>query len=96
MHQPLAQVVTGWFAYHAVPGNHAALAAFRYYVMFQWRRTLRRRSQKDALTWKEIARLADCRNRAFSTHGLCTVLPSNTQGRSRMREFRSYLCGGAG
>ncbi|MCP4385410.1 MAG: maturase [Hyphomicrobiales bacterium] len=67
MHQPtaqtgkwLARVVKGYFAYHAVPGNVAALAAFRYHVMNLWRRTLRRRSQKDAMTWKEIARLADC------------------------------------
>lgn len=66
MHQPtamtgawLAQVVGGYFAYHAVPGNRAALAAFRYHVVNLWRRTLRRRSQKDAMTWREIGRLAD-------------------------------------
>ena len=65
MHQPIAQqgqwlgqVVRGYFAYHAVPGNIAALTAFRHYVTVLWRRTLRRRSQKDALSWPRIARLA--------------------------------------
>ena len=54
MHQPipeqggwLRQVVTGYFAYHGVPTNSRALVAFRYHVLKLWRRTLRRRSQKD-------------------------------------------------
>ena len=66
MHQPipeqgrwLKQVVTGFFAYHAVPTNGRALAAFRYHVLDLWRRTLRRRSQKDGATWERIAKMAD-------------------------------------
>ena len=66
MHEPLAQqgqwlrqVVNGYFAYHAVPGNYAALAAFRYHVTDLWRRTLRRRSQKDHMTWERITRVAE-------------------------------------
>jgi hypothetical protein len=66
MHQPipqqgkwLAQVVRGYFAYHAVPTNFPALGAFLHYVKRIWRWTLRRRSQKDRLTWERIARLAD-------------------------------------
>ena len=66
MHQPipaqgrwLAQVVRGYFAYHAVPTNFPALGAFLHYVKRIWRWTLRRRSQKDRLTWDRIARLAD-------------------------------------
>jgi RNA-directed DNA polymerase len=65
-HQPLAvqgrwlrQVVTGFFAYHAVPTNGRALGAFRYHVTNLWRRTLRRRSQKDRTTWARITKLAD-------------------------------------
>ena len=65
MHQPipvqgrwLKQVVTGYFNYHAVPTNSGALAAFRAHVVDLWRRTLRRRSQKDASTWTRIARIA--------------------------------------
>ena len=54
----LRQVVTGWFNYHAVPANRAALAAFRYHVMCLWRRALRRRSQRDRTTWRRIAALA--------------------------------------
>jgi hypothetical protein len=66
MHEPipvqgqwLRQVVRGYFAYHAVPTNSRAIGAFRYHVTNLWRRTLRRRSQKDALTWERMARLAN-------------------------------------
>ena len=66
MHQPipvqgrwLTQVVNGYFAYHAVPTNRRALMAFRHHVTDLWRRTLRRRSQKDRLTWARMAKLAD-------------------------------------
>ena len=34
------------------------LSAFRLHVTNLWRRTLRRRSQKDRMTWERIARLA--------------------------------------
>ena len=54
----LKAVVTGYFAYHAVPTNRRALGAFRYHVTDLWRRTLRRRSQKDGLTWPRIAKIA--------------------------------------
>jgi hypothetical protein len=66
MHQPipeqgrwLGQVVTGFFAYHAVPTNDRALQTFRSNVKDLWRRTLRRRSQKDRMTWQRIRQLAD-------------------------------------
>jgi group II intron reverse transcriptase/maturase len=66
MHQPipeqgcwLAQVIRGYFAYHAVPTNFPALSALRYYVTRLWLRTLRRRSQKDNFTWERIIKLAN-------------------------------------
>src|ERR1019366_5331730 len=65
MHEPipaqgkwLAQVVRGYFAYHAVPSNARSLQTFRHYVKMLWMRTLRRRSQKDSTTWERIERLA--------------------------------------
>jgi RNA-directed DNA polymerase len=65
-HQPipeqgrwLRQLVTGFFAYHAVPTNSAALSTFRYNVMGLWRRSLARRSQKARLTWTRMGKLAD-------------------------------------
>ena len=65
-HQPipiqglwLRRVVTGFFAYHGVPTNGRALAAFRYHVLDLWRRALRRRSQRTKLTWERMVRLAD-------------------------------------
>ena len=65
MHEPipqqgrwLAQVIRGYFAYHAVPTNYQRLGAFHYHVTVLWRRTLRRRSQKDWTTWERVSRLA--------------------------------------
>jgi len=55
----LKQVVTGYFAYHAVPTNIRALVSFRYHVTNLWRRTLRLRSQKDRTTWERMTKLAD-------------------------------------
>jgi RNA-directed DNA polymerase len=54
----LKAVVTGFFAYHAVPTNARALDAFRHHVTDLWRRTLRRRSQKDHMTWQRMTSLA--------------------------------------
>ena len=56
--QWLRAVVTGYFAYHAVPSNSRAIGAFRYHVVHLWRRTLRRRSQKDRLTWARMDQIA--------------------------------------
>src|SRR5215469_1049671 len=55
----LAQVVAGYFAYHAVPTNSRAVAAFRYHVVILWYRELRRRSQRVRLVWERMAELAD-------------------------------------
>jgi RNA-directed DNA polymerase len=66
MHRPipeqgkwLGRVIRGYFNYHAVPTNARALAAFRHHVTDLWRRTLRRRSQKDRITWARMTKLAD-------------------------------------
>lgn len=65
-HQPipeqgawLRQVVRGFFTYHAVPTNSHALVAFHHHVVDLWRRSLRRRSQKDTTSWERMAQLAD-------------------------------------
>ena len=55
----LAQVVSGYFAYHAVPTNSPALHAFRYHVVVLWHRQLCRRSQRAYLVWERMAKLAD-------------------------------------
>ena len=66
MHQPipeqgkwLAQVVRGYFAYHAVPTNERKIGAFRHFVKMLWLRTLQRRSQRRGITWDRIDKLAD-------------------------------------
>ncbi len=55
----LKQVVTGFFVYHAVPTNSRALRAFRHHVTGLWLRALRRRSQKDSMTWARLKKIAD-------------------------------------
>ena len=55
----LRQVVTGHFAYFAVPTNIRALTAFRLRVTHLWRRTLERRSQRSRLDWGRIGKLSD-------------------------------------
>src|SRR5246127_5234541 len=55
----LRQVVTGHFAYYAVPTNIRALTAFRLCVTNLWRRTLERRSQRSRLVWERTAKLSD-------------------------------------
>src|SRR5690242_5022665 len=57
-HQPVAgvgrwlrSVVQGYFNYHAVPGNLDSLKSFRHQVVWRWLRALRRRSQRNRMTW---------------------------------------------
>lgn len=65
MHQPivdqgrwLASVIRGYFAYHAIPGNWAALGSFRRQCTRIWHKTLRRRSHKTRITWVRMEALA--------------------------------------
>lgn len=54
----LRRVVQGYLNYHAVPTNSRNMWAFRFHVTDLWRRSLRRRSQKDDTTWARMTRLA--------------------------------------
>jgi group II intron reverse transcriptase/maturase len=64
-HEPIGQVgawltrvLRGYFNYHAVPDNLKRLAGFRHEVCRAWLDQLRRRSQKDKMTWARFGRLA--------------------------------------
>ncbi len=64
-HEPIGQVgawltrvMRGYFNYHAVPDNLKRLAGFRHEVCRAWLDQLRRRSQKDKMTWARFGRLA--------------------------------------
>jgi RNA-directed DNA polymerase len=48
-----------WRTFVDIPfhGNYRALSAFLHWVTDLWRRTLRRRSQKDGLTWDRMTKL---------------------------------------
>jgi hypothetical protein len=82
----LAQVIKGFFAYHGVPTNIAALGKFRHQVIRLWLRTLRRRSQQDDTLWTRMEKVAADflpKPKSFIP-GLLCVSPPGTQGRSRM------------
>jgi RNA-directed DNA polymerase len=83
----LASVVRGHARYFGVPGNGRALAAFRHWVGWYWGRALRRRSQADRITWKQMSQLVA---RWLPPVKICHPRPHQrlaaiTQGRSRMR-----------
>jgi group II intron reverse transcriptase/maturase len=50
----LQQVVRGYFQYHAVPGNGARMRAFRSEVSRSWLWALRRRSQRQRMSWERF------------------------------------------
>ena len=53
----LGRVVRGYFNYHAIPGNAAALEMFQREVVRAWLHALRRRSQRSRMTWKRFGKL---------------------------------------
>jgi RNA-directed DNA polymerase len=55
----LASVLDGHYRYYAVPDNSEALRGFRERVIRHWRQTLRRRGQKDRITWERMHRLSE-------------------------------------
>jgi RNA-directed DNA polymerase len=85
--QWLGSVVRGHTAYYAVPGNIAAVTAFRKQVTRHWGRSLRRRSQRHRMTWQRMGRLeARWLPAARITHPWPNVrFDARTQGRSPVR-----------
>jgi RNA-directed DNA polymerase len=83
----LASVLEGHYRYYAVPDNSEALRAFHERVIWHWRRTLARRSQKGYVTWQRTRRLADLwLPRPRILHPWPTVrFDARTQGRSPVR-----------
>ena len=103
MHQPipeqgqwLRRVVRGYFNYYAVPTNARALDVLRHHVTDLWRRTLRRRGQKDRTSWARMTTLADAwlpkPNILHPWPSVRFAVPH--PGGSRMRESRTYGSGG--
>lgn len=85
--QWLNRVFSGYFNYHAVPGNLIRLGGFRLAVCRLWRQALKRRSQRNRLQWSRYGRLADLyipRPRIAHPYPE-DRFASRTQGRSRMR-----------
>jgi group II intron reverse transcriptase/maturase len=56
----LKAVVSGYFNYHAIPGNRASIGAFRREICRAWLHALRRRSQRTCMTWQRLRQLIQC------------------------------------
>ena len=82
----LRRVMTGYFAYHAVPTNSRALAAFRYHVSRLWLKMLRQRSQRSAILWHRMAKLEAqwLPKPSITHHGPTNGSDVITRGGSRM------------
>jgi RNA-directed DNA polymerase len=83
----LGQVLRGHYRYYAVPGNSAALSAFRYAVLKLWKKALGRRSQRGRIKWERMGHLAA---RYLPRPRILHPWPDrrlvvNTQGRSPVR-----------
>jgi group II intron reverse transcriptase/maturase len=66
MHEPLSRVgewvqkvLTGYYQYHAIPGNLDRLSVFRHRLRRLWRTVLRRRSQRGRMNWLRLSRKLD-------------------------------------
>jgi len=83
----LRAMLQGHYAYYGVPGNEKRLKSFRDQVQRLWLRVLRRRGQRDKMTWERMGRLAD---RWLPPVRWCHPWPEErfdvrTQGKNRMR-----------
>ncbi|HZD48666.1 MAG TPA: reverse transcriptase domain-containing protein [Silvibacterium sp.] len=93
----LRKVVTGYYQYHAVPGNIDQLRTFRQRVNWLWRNVLVRRSQRASMKWESLTPVF---NRWIPVPRILhpILIPASTPlilHRSRMRRrARTDLCGG--
>jgi RNA-directed DNA polymerase len=55
----LRQVTSGYYQYHAVPGNLPRLQLFRWRLSWMWCRALSRRSQRSYISWDRLKRLME-------------------------------------
>lgn len=69
----LKSVLVGHYRYFGVPWNSRALSRFRVAVMRLWYKTLRRRSQKQRISWKRMYALA---KRWLPSPVICHPYPS--------------------
>jgi hypothetical protein len=55
----LRKVISGYYLYHAVPGNLPRLNLFRWRLRWVWWRALSRRSQRCRISWDRLHRLVE-------------------------------------
>ena len=53
----LRVVLLGYYRYFGLAGNYRRLSVFRYHLSILWYRSLKRRSQRNRLTWERMDRL---------------------------------------
>jgi hypothetical protein len=83
----LQQVVRGYFAYYAIPGNWARMKAFRNDVLRLWLKQLQRRSQRTKWTWERfVTRLGNLLPEVHLQHPYPNVrFDAKMQGKNRVR-----------
>jgi group II intron reverse transcriptase/maturase len=54
----LTKVINGYYNFHAVPGNYAALTNFRHQIKLAWYKVINRRSQRRSLKWCQMELMA--------------------------------------
>jgi RNA-directed DNA polymerase len=93
----LRKVVTGYYQYHAVPGNIDQLRIFRRRINRLWRNVLVRRSQRARKKWEKSTPVLE---RWIPPPAFFTLIPTPAftppiLHKSRMRRrARTALCGG--
>jgi len=97
----LGQIVAGYFAYHAVPTNSAAIGAFRYHVTVLWYRQLcRPQPGRARLVWSRMAKAGLDeflpKSRRSFIRGRVARFAVRTRGRSRVPELGSLGSGRGG
>lgn len=84
MHEPiqctgkwLKAVATGHFRYYGVPGSYEAMNDFGHLIAQKWKQSLKRRSQKAAITWEKMTKPMD---RWIHLPRICHKYPSERFG----------------
>jgi len=83
----LRKVLRGHLNYYAIPGNGKSISSFVYLVSQYWLKSIRRRSQRHAMTWEKFSAI---KNYFFPPVKILHPLPlhrfdARTRGRSPVR-----------
>jgi hypothetical protein len=90
----LQQVVTGYYNYHAVPGNLTSLSLFRARHSRIWRHQLRQRGDQRKIAWTHLPPLSTPTTDSSSPSVSTLQRHSSKVGAVCVKYARTVLCGG--